>query len=95
VASGVSSTIFNVGSLLSLGMIFAIFSATVPLSALQDIFAGVAPPAGSLSIGLFIDAMHSAFIAMGVIILIAAIPAWQTGSKPKETIIYRGGTSPE
>jgi EmrB/QacA subfamily drug resistance transporter len=95
VASGVSSTIFNVGSLLSLGMIFAIFSATVPLGALQDIFAGVPPPAGSLSISLFIDAMHSAFIAMGVIILIAAIPASQTGSKPKETIIYRGDASPE
>ncbi len=95
VASGVSSTIFNVGSLLSLGMIFAIFGATVPLKALQDIFAGVPPPTGSLSVSLFINAMHTAFAAMGVIILIAAIPASQTGSKPKETIIYRGDASTE
>jgi len=95
VASGVSSTIFNAGSLLSLGMVFAIFGASVPLSDLRDIFAGVAPPAGSLSLGLFIGAMHTAFIIMGIIILLAAIPASQTGSRPKETIIYRSEPSPE
>ena len=95
VASGVSSTIFNVGSLLSLGMIFAIFGATVPLSALRDIFAGVAPPAGSFDVGLFIEGMHAAFLAMGIIVLLAAIPASRTGSKPKETIIYRSESSPD
>jgi len=95
VASGVSSTLFSVGSLLSLGMIFAIFGATVPLSALQDIFAGIAPPAGSLSIGLFVEAMHVTFAAMGVLSLLAAIPASQTGDRPKETIIYRSEPSPD
>ncbi|MDG6925162.1 MAG: MFS transporter [Nitrososphaerota archaeon] len=89
VASGVSSTLFSVGSLLSLGVLFAIFGESVPLSALQDIFAGVAPPSGSLSIGLFVDAMHLAFIVMAVLSLLAAIPASQTGSRPKETVIYR------
>jgi EmrB/QacA subfamily drug resistance transporter len=93
VASGVSTTLFSVGSLLSLGMIFAIFGTTVPLAALQDIFAGVPPPSGTLSISLFIQAMHTTFIAMGAVSLIAAIPAWYTGSKTKETIIYRDDSS--
>jgi MFS family permease len=88
VASAVSSTLFNVGSLVSLGLVFVIFSASVPLSALQAIFAGVAPPSGSLSIQLFIDAMHKAFLIFGVISLLAAIPASQTGPHAKETIIY-------
>ncbi|MGD0636616.1 MAG: MFS transporter [Nitrososphaerales archaeon] len=88
VASAVSSTLFNVGSLVSLGLVFAIFSASVPLGALQAIFAGVAPPSGSLSIQLFIDAMHRAFLIFGVISLLAAIPASQTGPHAKETIIY-------
>jgi hypothetical protein len=88
VASGVSSTLFSVGSLVSLGLVFAIFGASVPLSALQAIFAGLTPPAGTLSISLFIGAMHQAFLIFGIISLIAAVPASQTGSRPKETIIY-------
>lgn len=94
VASGVSSMLFNVGSLVSLGLVFAIFGATVPLSSLQAIFAGLTPPAGSLSISLFIGAMHQAFLILGVISLIAAIPASQTGRRPKETIIYVATDSP-
>jgi EmrB/QacA subfamily drug resistance transporter len=94
VASGVSSTLFSVGSLVSLGLIFAIFGATVPLSSLQAIFAGLTPPAGSLSVSLFIGAMHQAFLILGVISLIAAIPASQTGKRPKETIIYVATDSP-
>lgn len=82
VASGVSSTLANVGSLVSLGLVFVIFGASVPLSALQAIVAGLPPPAGSLSIGLFIGAMHQTFIILGAISLLAAIPASQTGNRP-------------
>jgi EmrB/QacA subfamily drug resistance transporter len=93
VASAISSTLFNVGSLLSLGLIFVIFGASVPLSALQDIFAGIAPPAGSVSVGQFVGAMHTAFLIMGVISLLTVIPTSRTGTKTPETIIYHG-TSP-
>ncbi len=88
VASAVSSTLFNVGSLISLGLVFAIFSASVPLASLQAIVAGLTPPSGGLSIQLFIGAMHEAFFVCGVISILAAIPAAQTGSRPKETINY-------
>lgn len=88
VASGVSSTLFNVGSLISLGVVFAIFGASVPLSALQAIVAGLTPPAGSLSVSQFVGAMHEAFLVLALISLAAAIPASQTGSRTKETIMY-------
>jgi EmrB/QacA subfamily drug resistance transporter len=92
VASGVSSTLFSAGSLVSLGLIFVIFSKDVPLGALESIFSGIPPPAGTVSIGLFVDAMHQAFLLFGVLSLLAAIPAAQTG-KRKETVIYRAGES--
>ena len=41
IASGMSSTLVNTGFLLSLGMAFAIMAASVPISTLQAIFAGV------------------------------------------------------
>jgi EmrB/QacA subfamily drug resistance transporter len=88
VASGTSSTLGNAGSLVSLGVVFAIFGASVPLSSLQAILAGLTPPAGSLSVQLFVGAMHEAFLILGAISLIAAIPASQTGTRSKETIIY-------
>lgn len=90
VASGVSTTLFSVGSLLSLGMIFAILGSTVPTAALEDIFAGIPPPAGSISVNLFVSALHVTFIAMAVLSLLSAIPASQTGNRNKETVIYRG-----
>jgi EmrB/QacA subfamily drug resistance transporter len=89
IASGISSTLFSVGSLLSLGLIFAIFAASIPLPALQAIFAGQAPPAGSLDVSSFISAMHEIFLIMAAMSFICVIPASQTGTRaPKETIIY-------
>ncbi|MDA4135005.1 MAG: MFS transporter [Thaumarchaeota archaeon] len=92
IASGVSSTLFSVGSLLSLGLIFAIFAASIPLPALQAIFAGQVPPAGSLDISSFINSMHEIFLVMAAVSFICVIPASQTGTRPpKETIIYEKG----
>lgn len=88
IASGISTTFLSVGSLLSIGMVFVIFGASVPLSALQAIFAGLPPPSGTVSIQLFINAMHTTFLAMAILSLVAAVPASQTGRRAKETIIY-------
>ena len=75
VASGVASTMFNTGFLLSLGIAFAIMAGDVPLSTLQAIFAGLPVASGQLTLGLFIDSMRKIFLLMGSISLIAAIPA--------------------
>ena len=89
IAAGISSTFFSVGSLLSLGLIFAVFGASIPLPALQAIFAGQPPPAGSLDVSHFVDAMHEIYLIMAAISFICVIPAQRTGRpRTKETIIY-------
>ncbi len=85
VASGITSTMFNTGFLLSLGIAFAIMAASVPLSALQNIFAGLPVPPGQLNPSLFVDSMRKIFLLMGSISLIAAVPSSLRGSARSET----------
>ncbi len=80
VASGITSTLFNTGFLLSLGIAFAIMAASVPLSTLQNIFAGLPVAPGQLTPGLFVDSMRKIFLLMGSISLIAAVPSSLRGS---------------
>lgn len=88
VASGITSAMVNVGSLVSLGLVFAIFGASISVGALQAIFAGQTPPGGGLDITLFAEAMREIFIILAVISFICIIPTSQTASRRKETIIY-------
>jgi EmrB/QacA subfamily drug resistance transporter len=80
VASGITSTLFNTGFLLSLGIAFAIMAATVPLSTLQNIFAGLPVAPGQLASGPFVDSMRRIFLLMGSVSLIAAVPSSLRGS---------------
>ena len=75
IASGISSTLINTGFLLSIGVAFAIMAATVPLSVLQAIFAGQPVAVDALGLSLFVDSMHRIFLLMGVMSLVAAVPA--------------------
>ncbi len=96
IAAGVSSTLFSVGSLLSLGLVFAVFAASVPTQALQAIFAGQVPPAGSLDVSSFVDAMHHLYLIMAAVCFLTLIPASQTGTrKPKPTVVYEKQVSPQ
>jgi EmrB/QacA subfamily drug resistance transporter len=96
VASAISSTLFSVGSLLSLGLIFAILGASVPVASLQAIFAGLPPPAGTLDVRIFVNAMREVFIVLAAVSLIGIVPSLQTGTrKPKETIIYEKARPPD
>jgi MFS family permease len=80
VASGITSTLFNTGVLLSLGIAFAIMAISVPLSTLQNIFAGLPVAPGQLTLGPFIDSMRKIFLLMGSFSLIAAITSSLRGS---------------
>ncbi len=75
VAGGMSSTLFNVGSLLSLGISFAIIATEVPLSSLQAIFAGVPGGAGGVNLVDFTDAMRNVFLFLASISLVSVLPA--------------------
>jgi len=75
IASGMASTLVNTGFLLSLGIAFAIMAASVPLSTLQAIFAGLSVQLDPSSLRVFVDSMRRIFLLMGVISLVAAIPS--------------------
>jgi len=76
IASGMSSTLVNTGSLLSLGISFAIMAQSMPLSILQAIFAGIPVQAGQVNAILFQQAMQRIFIFMASISFVAAVPSW-------------------
>ncbi len=75
VAAGMSSTLFNVGFLTSLGLAFAIMASRVPLPVLQAIFSGLPVPGGQLDVRSFMDAFHEIFALIAGISLLGAIPA--------------------
>ncbi len=83
IASGMSSTLVSTGFLLSLGMAFAIMAASVPLSTLQAIFAGLPVQLDPTNLDLFISSMRNIFLLMGVLSLFGAVPSSIRG--PRET----------
>lgn len=81
VASGMSSTLVNSGFLLSQGLSFAIMATGVPLSALQNIFAGLPIQSDLVDINLFLDAMHKIFLTMAIMSAVAAVSSLMRGPK--------------
>lgn len=82
VASGMSATLVTTGSLLSLSLSFVILATKIKSEVLQAIFAGLTLPSGGANnIALFIDPMHTIFLIMGIISLVAVIPSALRGHK--------------
>ncbi len=80
IASGVSTTLVNVGQTLSLGLAFLIMTKTTPLSMLEQIFVG-SSPSGSFSFSDFITSIHLVFYLSTAFLLVAIIPSMLRGSK--------------
>lgn len=90
VASGISSMLFNVGFLLSIGISFAIMAQSMPQSVLEAVFAGEALKSGAINLALYAVAQSRIFLIMAVVSFIAAIPSWTRGPEtkgPVESII--------
>lgn len=83
IASGMSSTILNGGQLLSLGISFAILAISVPNNALQEIFAGLPVPSGTIELGKFVGGMHIAFVFNAALSAVAAAAAYLGKSKAR------------
>ncbi len=81
VASGMSATLVTTGSLLSLSMSFVVLATKINQSVLQLVFAGEVPPGSANNIALFIDPMHTIFLIMGIMSLVAVIPSALRGHK--------------
>lgn len=81
IASGMSSTLLNSGSLLSLGIAFAIMATSMPLATLQAVFAGLPVTSGSINPTLFVVAMHKIFLFMASLSIVAAGASILRGSR--------------
>jgi len=82
VASGMSATLVTTGALLSLAMVFVVLATSIPLNVLQAVFAGETPGGSNASnIALFVGPMHTTFLIMGVMSLVAVIPSALRGQK--------------
>ncbi len=75
VASGMSATLVTTGALLSLSISFAVLATSIPVNVLQAVFAGIPLPSGAPSVDLFIGPMHTIFLIMAAVSLIAVVPS--------------------
>ncbi len=82
IASGMSSTLVNVGSIFSMGMAFYVMSLTVPMKDLAGIFLGTST-GGQVGpwVIAFINSIHYLFFISAAILLIAIIPSVLRGNK--------------
>ena len=88
IASGVSTTLTNVGMTFSIGLAFLIMTRTTPLSMLEQIFVG-ASPAGNFSFGDFVDSIHLVFYLSTAFLLIAIVPSLLRGGSPaREHVVH-------
>ena len=78
IASGMSSTLFNTGFQLSMGLAFAVMATSVPATVLQAIFSGASGCISPLLEERFIGALHGLFLILGVISLFGAVPTYMT-----------------
>jgi len=81
VASGMSATLVTTGALLSLSISFAVLATSIPVNTLQAVFAGIPVPSGAPSVDLFIGPMHTIFLIMAVMSLIAIVPSALRGQQ--------------
>jgi MFS family permease len=75
VASGMSATLVTTGALLSLSISFALLATNIPINVLQAVFAGLSLPSGAPSVDLFIGPMHTIFLIMAIMSLVAIVPS--------------------
>ncbi|MDH2900217.1 MAG: MFS transporter [archaeon] len=76
IASGISATVLNSGFLISIGISFAIMAESMPISVLQQIFAGYSISSGTVNLVSFHDATTRIFLVLASLSFLAAIPAW-------------------
>jgi MFS family permease len=83
VASGISATLVTTGALLSLSIAFVVLATSIPYSLLQAVFAGETPTGftASNNIAQFIGPMHTIFLIMGIMSLVAVVPSALRGQK--------------
>ena len=84
IASGISTTLMNLGGVFSLGLTFLILATNTSMADLTSIFFGGTPEHDpSLWIGNFLNSIHFVFLLSTIFLLIAIIPSVLRGPKAK------------
>lgn len=75
IASGLSVTLFNLGSTLSLAVAILIMATVTPVASLIQIFTGSGVPASGGSVDSFVSSIHLVYLVSTVFLLAAIIPS--------------------
>jgi EmrB/QacA subfamily drug resistance transporter len=75
VAAGLSTTLINLGNSVSRSLCFVIMALVVPVSALDDMFAGVYPGGSASFSANFVDGVHLVFLVSAGFVVLAIIPS--------------------
>jgi EmrB/QacA subfamily drug resistance transporter len=82
IASGITTTLINLGNSVSRSLAFVLMAAVVPVAALDDMFAGrYVGGVGSFA-GNFADGIHLVFLVSAGFVLLSIIPSILRGSRP-------------
>lgn len=73
IASGISATLVNVGSTLSIGLAFIFMETVTPRSVLGAIFSGTATDASNVNVTGFIESAHVVFMASVVMLVVSIL----------------------
>ena len=85
IASGVSTTLMNIGMTFALGIAFLVITVSTPMTDLQKIFLGAGGVSNVPWVGSFINSIHSIYYLSTIFLLIAIIPSIMRGSQPEIT----------
>lgn len=97
IASGVSTTLMNIGMTFALGIAFLVMTLSTPMIDLQKIFLGAGGVSNVPWVGSFITSIHSIYYLSTIFLVIAIIPSVMRGASPelRERIVRVEKTSQE
>lgn len=81
VASGIMTTLINLGNSVSRSMAFVLMAVVVPVAVLDQMFAGTYAGSASAFAGSFVDGIHLVFLASAAFVLLAIIPSILRGKR--------------
>jgi MFS family permease len=74
-ASGISTTLINLGNSVSRSLAFAIMAAVVPVAALDNMFAGEYVGGGPAFAQNFVSGIHLVFVVSAAFVLVSIVPS--------------------
>ncbi len=86
-ASGISTTLINLGNSVSRSLAFVLLAAVVPVAALDNMFAGNFVVSGGSFAGSFVDGVHLVFLVSAAFVLLSIIPSALRGGRGETTIV--------